>query len=510
MAASDALRGNRHMLVSHRHRMRSGAYLWCDTAGYTDGRYFYLVCRDVRNRKAVEAALRAFTLSTSHDLREPCNAILVCVAMLERRACVAADNDAAFLTGAVRASCGLLLGIVANVLTAREVEANELQLDTRIFCPEAVLSDVLTACRMACAAGGETTLVWDRTPGDLLPPLLEGDPSRIGAVLQNLLINACKFSAGGTVTLRACLEAPDAHGTPVPSGASASASLAASPSAAAAAPRPWLTVRVSDTGCGMTDEEARACFTAYHHSAASAGGGHGLGLYVSKAFAQLMGGTLSVVTAPGRGAAFTLSVPVRVPCEAEASAHADAAAEAAAQPPPPPSPSPPPSPASTPTQTSAAPPPAEAPATPRLGDAAAEQSSSSSGGSGDAASRATSFFRSAGPPQRSGSGSSTRSPRYSALVADDHSLNLRLGALPCDACEVVLAPDIVQSLAQPSVTRLMELHGFDVKGVVDGGAALSALKRSYDEDASPFDVCILDMQVRRAQATRSASCPNIE
>jgi CheY-like chemotaxis protein len=50
----------------------------------------------------------------------------------------------------------------------------------------------------------------------------------------------------------------------------------------------------------------------------------------------------------------------------------------------------------------------------------------------------------------------------------------------------------------------MELHGFDVKGVVDGGAALSALKRSYDEDASPFDVCVLDMQVRRACASHTA------
>ena len=66
-------------------------------------------------------------------------------------------------------------------------------------------------------------------------------------------------------------------------------------------------------------------------------------------------------------------------------------------------------------------------------------------------------------------------------------------------------------LNEPSVTRLMELHGFDVKGVVDGGAALSALKRSYDEDASPFDVCILDMQVRAcASHAPRVSCPKIE
>jgi hypothetical protein len=189
MAVEDALGGSRHMLVSHRHRTRSGAYIWCDTAGFTDGRFFYLVCRDVRNRKEAEAALRAFTLSTSHDLREPCNSILVCVAMLERRLCVTRDADASFLAVAARSSCGLLLGIVANVLTARQVEANELQLDSRLFSPTDVLRDVLQACRCAAAEGAIT---WDRSPGDLLPHLVDADSHRISQVVQNLVTNAVR------------------------------------------------------------------------------------------------------------------------------------------------------------------------------------------------------------------------------------------------------------------------------------------------------------------------------
>jgi signal transduction histidine kinase len=188
----------RHLMVTHRSTTAGGEFIWCHSAGMCDGDLLYLVCRDVRTRKSVEVALRVFTLATSHDLREPCNAILVSLAMLERRACVApthphagdappdeltrsldtANLEPAELVTCMRASCGLLLGIVGNVLSAPQVQAGELTLMTDVFSPAAVIRNVLQACQLGCASmksgGGVKAL-----PGEPLPPLVESDSGRL-------------------------------------------------------------------------------------------------------------------------------------------------------------------------------------------------------------------------------------------------------------------------------------------------------------------------------------------
>ena len=115
------------------------------------GDALYLTCRDARHTKGVELALRAFSLATSHELREPCNTILVSLAVLERCAGVAAAEaataeqagsaagtpDSPFgvraLIGTLFSSARLLQGIVGNVITALQVEAGELQLRSVVF-----------------------------------------------------------------------------------------------------------------------------------------------------------------------------------------------------------------------------------------------------------------------------------------------------------------------------------------------------------------------------------------
>jgi signal transduction histidine kinase len=340
--AAEAVAARHLLFFVHRCVTPSGGSAWCHTSGVCEGEQLLLVCRDVRARKSVELALRAFTLATTHDVRECCNAVLVAAARLERRPCAAAlappscttatatapppsssstaaacaaPLDAPFLVACIRAACGLILGIVGNALTAPEVERGALTLTRDTFSPRALVADVLQACRLghaaAAAPGGSIMLeeegqereVNDADVDDdaeardadavMLPTssLVEADRNRIAQVTQNLVTNACKFSAGTPVCVRLTLTQTQQQQQQQ---------------------QHWLAVRVRDGGRGMSAAEAAACFDAGAAAPAAAGGGTGLGLYLSRAFAALMGGTLAVDTRPAKGCTFTLRVPVRV------------------------------------------------------------------------------------------------------------------------------------------------------------------------------------------------------
>jgi hypothetical protein len=101
-----------HVNYVHRNVSASGGDIWCHSSGLCKGDQLFVVCRDMRTLASVELALRTFTLALSHDMREPCNTILMAVSVLERRPCVAAHEDVSDLAETIRSACGLLLGIV--------------------------------------------------------------------------------------------------------------------------------------------------------------------------------------------------------------------------------------------------------------------------------------------------------------------------------------------------------------------------------------------------------------
>ncbi|HXV89806.1 MAG TPA: ATP-binding protein, partial [Gemmatimonadales bacterium] len=107
---------------------------------------------------------------------------------------------------------------------------------------------------------------------------------KLRQVLLNLLSNACKFTEGGTITL------------------------------AVDRSEEWIRFQVRDTGIGMTAGQQAKLFEAF--TQADSGitrkyGGTGLGLAISRRFCQLMGGDVSVESAPGEGATFTVRLPVQ-------------------------------------------------------------------------------------------------------------------------------------------------------------------------------------------------------
>ena len=179
--------------------------------------------------------------------------------------------------------------------------------------------------------------------------------------------------------------------------------------------RSCLVLTVADAGAGLSAEAAQARWLAGARCAAEAGGGVGLGLYVSTALARLMGGSLTVATSPGLGATFTLTVPVRVPQPREAAELGDAAAAAAAA--------------------------AEA-----SGRTVATDDASSAG---------------AAPPPSKPAGR----VRYRALVADDHALNLQVVTrlLTTQGFDVTAVPDGQVALEVLSASLEHEsAAGFDV------------------------------------------------
>jgi CheY-like chemotaxis protein len=118
------------------------------------------------------------------------------------------------------------------------------------------------------------------------PPVVQGDPLRLGQILINLLSNAVKFTASGQVRIEVDHRSAATDGL-------------------------QLTFRVCDTGAGIPAETLGRLFTRFAQADASttrSHGGTGLGLAISRQLAELMGGTITVESAVGRGSTFTCTM----------------------------------------------------------------------------------------------------------------------------------------------------------------------------------------------------------
>src|SRR5262249_37154073 len=111
------------------------------------------------------------------------------------------------------------------------------------------------------------------------------DPMRLRQILLNLLSNACKFTKGGEVRLRA---------RRVANG------------------RDWIELAVADTGIGMTAEQQAKLFEEFSQADAATAqrfGGPRRGLPIPPKVARMMGGDVTVASEPGKGSVFTVRLP---------------------------------------------------------------------------------------------------------------------------------------------------------------------------------------------------------
>ena len=186
----------------------------------------------------------------------------------------------------IQRSADSLVTIINDILDFSKIEAGKLTLEAVDFDPREALHDAIDVVAPSAQAKG-LELVCD-VPADL-PGQIRLDPSRWRQMLLNLLGNAVKFTATGSVRATLAIE-PSAEGEPL------------------------LRVTVADTGIGIKREALARLFEPFSQADGSMTrryGGTGLGLAITRQLAELMGGKVGVESAEGRGSAFWFTTRFR-------------------------------------------------------------------------------------------------------------------------------------------------------------------------------------------------------
>jgi signal transduction histidine kinase/DNA-binding response OmpR family regulator len=226
-----------------------------------------------------------FLANMSHELRTPMNAIIgVGEMLLEDARDLGHDGQIEPLERILRAAQHLL-ALINDILDLSKIEAGRMELHLESFPISSLIEDVVSTIRPLAERNANRIHV--ECPADL--GAMCADPTRVRQALLNLTSNAAKFTEGGLITITAARRRQN--------GAD------------------WVAVAVADTGIGMTAEQTARLFQDFMQADASTTrryGGTGLGLAISRRFCRLMGGDITVESAPGRGSTFTVSLPATV------------------------------------------------------------------------------------------------------------------------------------------------------------------------------------------------------
>ena len=233
-----------------------------------------------RTNEELERASRAktqFLANTSHELRTPLNGIIGMASLLQRSDLSPKQDN--FVQKIIQ-SAEMLQSVVNDILDISKIDAGKLKLENVDFEPAALVHDIagvfattahLKNVELVCITGAE------------LPPVVLGDPARLRQVVSNLIGNAVKFTASGEIVVRANVEQRFDDGSVL------------------------VKFSVADTGIGIESDDQNLLFKPFQQIDNSMGrrfGGTGLGLAIARQLTELMGGTIGVESAAGKGSTF--------------------------------------------------------------------------------------------------------------------------------------------------------------------------------------------------------------
>jgi signal transduction histidine kinase/CheY-like chemotaxis protein/putative methionine-R-sulfoxide reductase with GAF domain len=223
-----------------------------------------------------------FLASMSHELRTPLNAIIGVTEMLREDARDLKREDEFEPLDRVLGAGRHLLALINDILDLSKIEAGRMELHLESFPLAPVIEDVAKTVE-PMAAKNANRIVVDCAPG---LGTMHADQTRFRQALLNLASNANKFTANGTVTIAARAQRLDGGDE--------------------------ITIAVTDTGIGMTEEQMGRLFQEFSQADASTTrkyGGTGLGLAISRHFCRMMGGDITVESQLGQGSTFTIRLP---------------------------------------------------------------------------------------------------------------------------------------------------------------------------------------------------------
>lgn len=221
-----------------------------------------------------------FLANMSHELRTPLNSSLILAKLLSDNAAGNLNDEQVRFAQTIYSAGNDLLNLINDILDISKVEAGKLELVPEELALRRVIEGMARTFE-PLARQKSLEFRFDVAPN--VPAAIHTDRQRIEQILKNLLSNAIKFTDSGEVSLTV-----------------------------SATQDGWVQFAVQDSGIGIAPDQQDRIFDAFHQADGSTArkyGGTGLGLSISRDLTALLGGTLTVASAPGEGSTFTLSLP---------------------------------------------------------------------------------------------------------------------------------------------------------------------------------------------------------
>jgi CheY-like chemotaxis protein len=223
----------------------------------------------------------------SHEIRTPLHAVIGMADLIEQTEL--SDEQREYVS-TIHSSGESLLTLLSDILDFSKLEAGKVDVEEMMFDLRRCIDEAIDVVAPAAAKKGLELLC---ELSERAPSRIRSDPTRLRQILLNLLSNAVKFTAKGDIVVRVDAR-PHAGGSP---------------------DDVELEIAVRDDGFGIPKEKLGRLFQSFSQVDASTTrqfGGTGLGLAICQALAMMLGGRIAVVSEPGKGSTFTLTIRTKV------------------------------------------------------------------------------------------------------------------------------------------------------------------------------------------------------